>query len=197
MASTARTVVLTQALHMARQPLKPFLENAGNSPLAAEAVETVAAAAAAFTAAHDAVQCFVAAGGRGAGTIAVARGAGRGFPNASDTEGSEMTDEDRVMNSTAMEEMKEEADKGGQTGVASTVANVGRGGGAGGGGSGGGGSGSGAGAAAAEDVLAMAREDSAARVLACQEAMEGWWERQRAAIEEGLRDREAEAADRR
>lgn len=53
-----------------------------------------------------------------------------------------------------------------------------------------------AGAVAGEGVE-IEREDAAARVSACREAVGGWWTRQKAATEEGLRDREAEAEERR
>lgn len=184
MASAARTVILAQALHMAREPVKSFLESAGNGPLAAKAVETAAATAAAFPLAHDAVQSILEAGGGGA-----AAGGGGGLPSTAVTEGGgEIGDgsgsSSGVMKSAAV---KEDGGDGGRTaGLVSSEVRVNRGSG-----------GVGAGVAAAEEVLAMEREDSAARVSACQEAMEGWWERQRAAVGEGLQDREAEAADRR
>lgn len=170
---------------MAREPVKSFLESAGNGPRASKAVETVAAAAAAaFPVAHDAVQRNSAAGERGA--VPVAGEGERTLPSASDSEGGKNWDGGGVMDSPAMK------GGGGLTGVAGAEETVNRGG----DGSGGGG-GDGAREAAAEQVLAMEREDSVARVSACREAIEGWWERQRAALEEGLRDREAEAEDRR
>lgn len=168
MASTARTVVLSQALHMAHEPVKSFLESAGNGPLATKAAETVATAAAAFPVANDAVQrALTAAGGRGAGAagalaVEVAQGGGGGLSCGPNREGGKTGEEARVMNSGAMNEV-----------------------------------GGGRGVSAGEEILAMERDDSTARVSACQEAMESWWEQQRAALEEGLRDREAQAADRR
>lgn len=194
MASTARTVVLAQALHMAREPVKSFLESAGNGPLAKKAAETVATAAAAFPLAHDAVQRAVAAaGGPGAGVAAgaaaaveISQGGGGGLPRGPSREG-KTVEEPGAMDSAAMNEFG--AGRG-QTHVARVEEKLTQG-------RRGGGDGSGVGAAVGEEVLAMGREDSAARVSACQEAIESWWEQQRAAMEEGLRDREAEAADRR
>lgn len=55
----------------------------------------------------------------------------------------------------------------------------------------------GAAASAAEETAEIEREDAAARVSACREAVGGWWSRQKAATEEGLHDREAEAEERR
>ncbi|CAM9972228.1 unnamed protein product, partial [Ectocarpus sp. 13 AM-2016] len=69
-ASAARTVVLAQALHMAREPVKRFPHIAGKGPLAVKASEVVAAAAAALTQTHDDVRSIVAEarGGDAAGT---------------------------------------------------------------------------------------------------------------------------------
>lgn len=52
-------------------------------------------------------------------------------------------------------------------------------------------------AAAAEETAEIEREDATARVSACREAVGGWWARQKAATDEGLHDREAEAEERR
>lgn len=55
----------------------------------------------------------------------------------------------------------------------------------------------GAAAAAAKETAEIEREGAAARISACEEAVGGWWTRQKAATEEGLNDREAEAEERR
>lgn len=55
----------------------------------------------------------------------------------------------------------------------------------------------GAAAAASEEMVEIEREGAAARISACEKAIGGWWARQKAATEDGLHDREAEAEERR
>eukprot|EP00752_Nemacystus_decipiens_P008396 g7506.t1 len=170
-ASAARTVVLAQELHMAGEPIRRFLDSAGNGPRAVDAAQTVEAAAAAMPRAHLAVRSVVAAA------------AGRGGMGE---QGEEEPGDCTARADGGGPGMNEGAGRGAKRSASAEVeakvkANGGcrRGG------------------AAAADVLAMEREDAVARASACREALGGWWERQRAAVEEGLLDREKEAADRR
>lgn len=183
-ASAARTVVLAQALHVAGEPVRLFTESAGNGPHAAAAAKTVKAAAAAFPRAHRAVRSVVAAAGGG-----VAGGGGIQLAN-----GDSKQDRGDGLRGTKNRAMVEEGAGGGKGFAGAEVEVNGR---TGGGGGGGGSSGGRAGEAVAVEILAMEREDAMARASACREALGEWWERQRAAVEDGLQGREKEAADRR
>lgn len=174
---------------MAREPVRLFLESAGKGPLAAAADETVEAAAAAFPRAHGAVQSIVAAvsaAGGGGGGGAEGRGAAVPVGRDAKDEGSEEGG-GRTQN-IAVGERSGEGPRGGDVvrvaaeAGADTAATASKG---------------GTGAQAAEEVLAMERKDAEERAEACREAVGAWWERQRAAVEEGLQDREKEASDRR
>lgn len=191
MASAARTVVLAQALHMAREPVNRFPQIAGKGPLAVEASHAVAAAAAALTQTHDAVRSIVAeaSGGDAAGT-GLRRGGGRPLRMdgeedkgrvGSDGEGNSLNKDDgrRGVGSGGPESAVQPSENEGGRGEAKE--------------SGGGGDGEGA----AKRLLAMEAADAAARVSACQTAIGEWWERQARAVAEGMRQREEEAADRR
>lgn len=168
-ASTARTVLLAQALHMAREPVGRFLENAGNGPLATTAAEVAAAAASSLPRAQDVVQSIIT--GRGGvksdlGVLHVGVSEGNGKR------------ERGVNNGVMIPSNAEECERGDVVTGASKGFD-------------------GAGAVGAKDILAMGREDSALRASACRSVVEGWWERQREAVEKGLQDREQEAAGRR
>lgn len=191
MASAARSVVLAQALHTAREPVRLFLESAGNGPLATAAAETVKAAAAAFPRAHGAVQSIAAAGGgvggepEGGGVATLSgRVAEGGYGEGG---GGAMTmkeqfavgerDRGRTVKGGGSDDLGSAEAEAGADAIAQASG--------------------GAGAAAAEEVLAMEREDAAERAAACRKVVGEWWERQQAAVEDGLQDREKEASDRR
>lgn len=186
---------------MAAEPVRLFVDSAANGPRAAAAAEAVEAAAAAFPRARLAVRSVVAATGQGG-----VAGAGDGEvepANAAAHRGGEGGELGGGEDGAVVEE----GGRGRRTeGLAAAQVQVnggtGGGGGRGGGGRGGGGGGGGrgwsrAGEAESEEMWAMGREDAVARVATCREALEGWWERQLVAVEEGLQDRENEAADRR
>ncbi|CAM9181300.1 unnamed protein product, partial [Scytosiphon promiscuus] len=168
-ASAARTVVLAQALHMAREPVARFLEDAGNGPFATTAIEVSKAAAAALPRAHDTVQSIIA--GRGGLRQDV------GVQNVDAREGRGEREPDGTLEPTIPANAKDCVPGSVMRGAGKVE--------------------DGAGSAGAKDVLAVDREDSALRASACRSVVEEWWERQRVAVEEGLRDREQEAARRR
>eukprot|EP00903_Cladosiphon_okamuranus_P015742 g14530.t1 len=188
-ASAARTVVLAQALHTAGEPVRLFLDSVGNGPHAAAAVKGVEDAAAAFLRAHRAVRSIVAAAGHvGAAGVSVSRAGIEPANGAIEHDrGGGGIGETLVGSATE-----------GLTGAEVEVndRNNGRGD-RDGDGDGGDSTGGGGGEAAAGELLAMEREDAMARVSTCRDTLKGWWERQRVAVEEGLADRENEAADRR
>lgn len=187
MASAARTVVLAQALHMTREPVDRFPQVAGKGPLAVEASEAVAIASAALAQTHDVVRSIVAASGDGARVPP-----GRGGKLRTDGE----QDQGRVVGDGEGDSLNKD---GGRHGVRSgrpgsaVQPSENKGGGGEANGSGEGGEGEGA----ARRLLAMEEEDAAARVSACQTAIDEWWERQARAVAEGMRHREEGAADRR
>lgn len=152
---------------MARQPITVFNESAGNGPLAATAAEVCVAAASALPRAHGVVQSIIAERRGGMAS-------GQGMPHVDDEDGSE--GRKRGVEGGTMITTDAEPD--------GFVSGLSKG-------------GDGAGAEAAGDMVATDRKDSALRASACQSAVEEWWERQRVAVEEGLQDREQEAADRR
>lgn len=169
---------------MAGEPVRLFLESVGNGPHAAKATKTFEAAAAAFPRAHRAVRSIVAAaGGGGAG---VGKGGTELTGGAVDWDGGGGGGtKDRGVVEEGAGARGGEVEVNGGTGGSSSSSR------------GGGSSGGRAGEAMAGEMLAMEREDAIARVSTCREALGEWWERQRAAVEEGLQDREKEAADRR
>ncbi|CAM9391209.1 unnamed protein product [Ectocarpus fasciculatus] len=190
-ASAARTVVLAQALHMAREPVNRFPQIAGKGPLAVEASEAVAVAAAALTQTHDAVRSIVAeaSGGDATGT-----GVSPGGRESLRTHAQE--DQGRVGGDVEGDSLNMDAGRHGVgSGVPGPAVQVSDNGGGGGQVQGNGGGGSGE--VAAKRLLAMQEEDATARVSACQTAVREWWERQAKAVAEGMQHREKEAADRR
>lgn len=169
---------------MAGEPVRLFLDSAGNGPHATAAAKAVEGAAHAFPLAHGAVRSVVAAADRGATGVPEGGTEPANGAVAQDGEGGglEGTKDSAVIGEGG-------AGGGGESFAGAEVGVNGR--------TGGGGGGGCSGEAAAEEMLAMEREDALARVSMCREALEGWWGRQRAAVEEGLLDREKEAADRR
>ena len=177
---------------MAGEPVRLFLDSAGNGPRAAAAAQTVEAAAAAFPRAHRAVRSVVAAAA-GRGDAGVGDGKGGIVPGPLGNGAVEQDGGVPQSGTKGMAVVEAEGARG-RAGERLADAEVEA--------SGGTGSGSGSsGEVAAEEMelelLAMEREDAVARASTCREALGGWWERQRAAVEGRLLDREKEAADRR
>lgn len=191
-ASAARTVVLAQTLHMAGEPVRLFLDSVGNGPHVAAAAKTVEDAADAFPRAHRAVRSIVAAAGRGGSAAVSVSDAGVEPANgavAQDEGGGGVRG--KQGGAVVGEALGGKGPEGG-TGAGVEVSSRN-----GGGGDGGDSSGGRVGEVVGGEMLAMEREDASARVSACQDALRGWWERQHAAVEKALEDREQEAADRR
>lgn len=162
--------------------MRLFVDSAGKGPRAAIAVKTVETAAAAFPQAHHAVRSIVAAAGRGGAVVG--EGGTEPASSAVNQDGWITGRKDRAVIRQGMGGRQVEDLAGAEIDANGTGSGRGRG------------RGGRAGEAAAVDILAMEREDALSRASTCREALRKWWELQRAAVEEGLQDREREAVDR-